>query len=141
MAETADGVQPKKANEFMCTGCFLLVNAAPVRPARPPDVPGRRERLPGHQAGREAVPKGTEVASAHAVRSQDWTDHHRERPRRVEEPARPVFDVFVYAPLGFALDARQLCPKFVDRGRNQVVLARVVGKYAVRKGIERPRVA
>jgi hypothetical protein len=26
--ETADGVQPKKANEFMCTGCFLLVNAA-----------------------------------------------------------------------------------------------------------------
>lgn len=25
-------------------------------------------------------------------------------------------------------------PKFVDRGRNQIVLARVVGKYAVRKG-------
>lgn len=27
-----------------------------------------------------------------------------------------------------------MLPKFVDRGRNQVVLARVVGKYAVRKG-------
>jgi hypothetical protein len=30
--ETADGVQPKKANEFMCTGCFLLVNAAQFGP-------------------------------------------------------------------------------------------------------------
>jgi hypothetical protein len=32
VAETADGVQPKKANEFMCTGCFLLVNAAQFGP-------------------------------------------------------------------------------------------------------------
>jgi hypothetical protein len=30
--ETPDGVQPKKANEFMCTGCFLLVNAAQFGP-------------------------------------------------------------------------------------------------------------
>jgi hypothetical protein len=45
-----------------------------------------------------------------------------------------MLDVCVYAPLGFALEARSLLPKFVDRGRNQVVLARVVGKYAVRKG-------
>jgi hypothetical protein len=45
-----------------------------------------------------------------------------------------ALDVFIYAPLGFALEARSLLPKFVDRGRNQVVLARVVGKYAVRKG-------
>lgn len=28
VGESADGVQPKKAHEFMCTGCFLLVNAA-----------------------------------------------------------------------------------------------------------------
>lgn len=33
VAETADGVQPKKAGEFMCTGCFLLVNAAQFGPA------------------------------------------------------------------------------------------------------------
>jgi hypothetical protein len=32
VGETADGVQPKKANEFMCTGCFLLVNAAQFGP-------------------------------------------------------------------------------------------------------------
>lgn len=45
-----------------------------------------------------------------------------------------LLDACVYAPLGFALEARTLLPKFVDRGRNQVLLARVVGKYAVRKG-------
>jgi hypothetical protein len=49
-------------------------------------------------------------------------------------PLEHVLDVCVYAPLGFALEARSLLPKFVDRGRNQIVLARVVGKYAVRKG-------
>lgn len=32
VGETADGVQPKKAHEFMCTGCFLLVNAAQFGP-------------------------------------------------------------------------------------------------------------
>jgi hypothetical protein len=51
-----------------------------------------------------------------------------------KSPLEHVMDAFVYAPLGFALEARSLLPKFVDRGRNQVLLARVVGKYAVRKG-------
>jgi hypothetical protein len=32
-AEVAEGVTPKKANEFMCTGCFLLVNAGQFGPA------------------------------------------------------------------------------------------------------------
>ncbi len=53
------------------------------------------------------------------------------RPR---SPVEQWFEVFVYAPLGFALDARQLFPRFVDRGRNQVVLAKVIGKYAVEHG-------
>ena len=35
-AEVAEGVTPKKANEFMCTGCFLLVNAGQFGP------PGQR---------------------------------------------------------------------------------------------------
>lgn len=50
-----------------------------------------------------------------------------------KSPFEHLLDLCVYAPLGFALEARTLLPKFVDRGRNQVVLARVVGKYAVRK--------
>jgi hypothetical protein len=54
--------------------------------------------------------------------------------RRAKSPVDQWFEVFVYAPLGFALDARQLFPRFVDRGRSQVVLARVVGKYAVQHG-------
>ena len=31
--ETPDGVTPKKANEFICTGCFLLVNRGQFGPA------------------------------------------------------------------------------------------------------------
>ena len=56
------------------------------------------------------------------------------RGARSKGPVDQWFEVFVYAPLGFALDARQLFPKFVDRGRSQVVLARVIGKYAVKHG-------
>ena len=58
----------------------------------------------------------------------------RGRSGRPRSPIDQWFEVFVYAPLGFALDARQLFPRFVDRGRSQVVLARVVGKYAVQHG-------
>ncbi|CAM8625261.1 Protein of unknown function DUF4193 [Acidimicrobiia bacterium] len=32
-AEVAEGVTPKKANEFTCTGCFLLVNRGQFGPA------------------------------------------------------------------------------------------------------------
>jgi hypothetical protein len=32
VGETGDGVQPKKANEFMCQGCFLLVHPAQFGP-------------------------------------------------------------------------------------------------------------
>jgi hypothetical protein len=46
-------------------------------------------------------------------------------------------DVFIYAPLGLALEARRLLPDLADRGRRQVKFTRVVGKYAVRRGEER----
>jgi hypothetical protein len=51
-----------------------------------------------------------------------------------KNPLEHALDFCVFAPLGFALEARSLLPKFIDRGRNQIVLARVIGKYAVRKG-------
>jgi len=57
-----------------------------------------------------------------------------ESKSRAKSPIDQWFEVFVYAPLGLALDARRLFPKLVDRGRNQVVLARVIGKYAVEHG-------
>lgn len=49
-------------------------------------------------------------------------------------PVGAMLDVFVFAPIGFALDARELLPKLAERGRNQVALLKVVGQFAVNKG-------
>ena len=40
----------------------------------------------------------------------------------------------MYAPLGFVLEARKLLPTFVERGRAQVQMAKVIGKFAVDQG-------
>jgi hypothetical protein len=45
-----------------------------------------------------------------------------------------ALDLFVYAPLGFALEARSLLPRFVERGKNQVTMAKMVGQFAVQQG-------
>jgi hypothetical protein len=56
----------------------------------------------------------------------------------VSEERKPsveaALDLFVYAPLGFALEARGLLPKFVERGKNQVTMAKMVGQFAVQQG-------
>ena len=52
----------------------------------------------------------------------------------MRNPVGAMLDVFVFAPLGFALDARELLPKLAERGRNQVALLKVVGQFAVNKG-------
>jgi hypothetical protein len=51
-----------------------------------------------------------------------------------KSPVGAILDVFVFAPIGFALDARELVPKLAERGRNQVALLKVVGQFAVNKG-------
>ena len=51
-----------------------------------------------------------------------------------KSPVGAMLDVFVFAPIGFALDARELVPKLAERGRNQVALLKVVGQFAVNKG-------
>ncbi len=45
-----------------------------------------------------------------------------------------VLDIFVYAPIGLALEARELIPKLADRGRGQVALTRLAGKVAGQRG-------
>jgi hypothetical protein len=40
-------------------------------------------------------------------------------------------DAFVYAPLGFALEAPKLVPELAAKGRNQVAAARTVGRFVV----------
>lgn len=49
-------------------------------------------------------------------------------------PVDAAVDLLFYAPLGLALEARTLLPRFVERGRNQVGMARMVGQFAVRQG-------
>lgn len=45
-----------------------------------------------------------------------------------------ALDLLLYAPLGLALEARTLMPELIERGRNQVTMARMVGRFAVRQG-------
>lgn len=51
-----------------------------------------------------------------------------------ERLAEQVLDLFVYAPIGLALEARELIPKLADRGRGQVALTRLAGKVAGQRG-------
>ena len=55
-------------------------------------------------------------------------------PGATKSPVGAVLDVFVFAPLGFALDARELVPKLAERGRNQFALLKVVGQFVINKG-------
>lgn len=48
-----------------------------------------------------------------------------------KNPADWLFDLCLYAPIGFALDAHRYVPEFVERGRSQVAVARTLGKFAV----------
>jgi len=55
-----------------------------------------------------------------------------------QEPAEQLLDVFVYAPLGLAMEAAELLPKLAEKGRRRmggkVTVARMVGEMAVRQG-------
>lgn len=55
-----------------------------------------------------------------------------------KNPVDQALDLFVYAPLGFALEARELLPQFIERGRDQlsgqVTMARMMGRFAVQQG-------
>jgi hypothetical protein len=41
-----------------------------------------------------------------------------------------ILDLMVYAPIGLALEAKELLPKLADRGRGQMALTRLAGKVA-----------
>lgn len=49
-------------------------------------------------------------------------------------PVEAALDLLVYAPLGLALEARTLLPSLAERGRNQVMVARMLGRFAVQQG-------
>lgn len=62
-------------------------------------------------------------------------EHHDDDTPR--SPVDQVVDYCVLAPLGFALEARSLLPTFIERGRAQVGVAKMVGEFAVKWGSTR----
>ncbi|MBX3286081.1 MAG: hypothetical protein R2746_11870 [Acidimicrobiales bacterium] len=57
-----------------------------------------------------------------------------------KRPVEQAVEVALYAPLGFALEAKRLLPTFVARGRQQVQMAKVIGQFAVTQGEKEARV-
>ncbi len=49
----------------------------------------------------------------------------------LEEAVRLAADMFVFAPLGLLLSAREVMPTIVERGRRQVRSANTIGKFVV----------
>lgn len=49
-------------------------------------------------------------------------------------PADQLVDMFVYAPVGLALEAVDNLPKYIERGKSQVTLGRFVARAAAKKG-------
>lgn len=51
-----------------------------------------------------------------------------------ENLGEQLLDLFVYAPIGLLLEAKDLIPKLADRGRGQVALTQLAGKVAGNRG-------
>jgi len=57
-----------------------------------------------------------------------------------KRPVEQAVEYALYAPLGFALEAKRLLPTFVARGRAQVQMAKMVGRFAVTQGEKEAKV-
>jgi hypothetical protein len=49
----------------------------------------------------------------------------------IEEAVERAVDVFVYAPIGLMFEGASLLPQLIEKGKNQVTVARMMGKFAV----------
>jgi hypothetical protein len=54
-------------------------------------------------------------------------------------PVDRALDLFVYAPLGFVLGLDEVLPQLVERGHQQVTMARMFGQFAVETGTKEAR--
>ena len=63
-AEAPDGVIPKKANEFVCTGCFLLVNRGQFGPENDMQCPVGESECPAIGVLQGAGPKPAPAKAA-----------------------------------------------------------------------------
>ena len=53
-----------------------------------------------------------------------------------KNPIEQALDVFVFAPLGLVLSARETIPELAEKGRQYVAAARAMGEYALGQGRE-----
>ena len=60
-----------------------------------------------------------------------WTGR---RPVSDDRLSDQLLHLVVYAPIGLALEAKELPPKLADRGRGQIALTRLAGKIAADRG-------
>ena len=51
-----------------------------------------------------------------------------------KSPVEQALDLFVYAPIGLLFEGASVLPQLVEKGRSQVTMARMVGKFAVSQG-------
>lgn len=52
----------------------------------------------------------------------------------VEAVVEHAVETFVYAPIGLLFEGASLLPQLVEKGRSQVTMARMLGKFAVDQG-------
>jgi hypothetical protein len=52
----------------------------------------------------------------------------------VEVAVEHAVEALVYAPIGLLFEGASLLPQLVEKGRNQVAMARMIGKFAVEQG-------
>lgn len=53
-----------------------------------------------------------------------------------KSPVEAALETFVYAPIGLIFEGSTLFPQLVEKGRNQVTMARMIGQFAVKQAGE-----
>lgn len=62
----------------------------------------------------------------------DQGQNHDRTP--IEEALEHAKELFVYAPIGLLFEGASLLPQLVEKGKSQVSMARMIGKFAVDQG-------
>ena len=52
----------------------------------------------------------------------------------VKTPVEHAVEALVYAPIGLLFEGASILPQLVEKGRNQVTMARMLGQFAVKQG-------
>jgi len=70
--------------------------------------------------------------------SQDGlvTDQPNDQPDKTpaEAAVEHAVEALIYAPIGLLFEGASLLPQLVEKGRNQVTMARMIGKFALQQG-------